>query len=287
MPANMRSSKAVRFELPDSLLEALRARRNEQRHKQDEASRRLHQVPTPAPSLIDSVKKLFSVSKDVGQVVAQYVDGMDQFQVEVENEQDAFLLDPGMGPMTFITADGRVLLDMRAWDGEPLREATDDEAIASLVVGAKKTTIGELLDLIPTRPLDGLQCPMCSGTRWFTYGEIQLVCLLCRGRGWASREAIAKAEADGTWPLREAGHGDALARARPAEDELLRDLDLHDQLVARCARGELSWAEFERAYDNLYPRYPLDGHESDAQELLCSRNTRRGSRSTERFGSRC
>ncbi|MDB4963776.1 MAG: hypothetical protein JWP01_3775 [Myxococcales bacterium] len=39
---------------------------------------------------------------------------------------------------------------------------------------------------------------------------------------------------------------------------LLHDLDLHDQLVARCARGELSWADFDRAYDNQYPRYPLD-----------------------------
>jgi len=97
---------------------------------------------------------------------------------------------------------------------------------------------------------------------------VQLVCLLCRGDGWASREAIAKAEVDGTWPLRHAGHGDALAGARPAEDALLHELDLHDQLVARCARRELSWAEFDRAYDNLYPRYPLDGHESDAQELL-------------------
>lgn len=57
-------------------------------------------------------------------------------------------------------------------------------------------------------------------------------------------------------------------RERASEDELLRDLDLHDQLVVMCARAELSWAEFERAYNNLYPRYPLDGHESDAQELL-------------------
>lgn len=55
---------------------------------------------------------------------------------------------------------------------------------------------------------------------------------------------------------------------RPPEEELLNHLDTHDALVTLCARGELSWAEFERAYDNLYPRYPLDGHESDAQELL-------------------
>lgn len=54
---------------------------------------------------------------------------------------------------------------------------------------------------------------------------------------------------------------------RPDETELLNDLDAHDALVTQCAHGELSWAEFERTYDDLYPRYPLDGHESDAQEL--------------------
>jgi hypothetical protein len=55
---------------------------------------------------------------------------------------------------------------------------------------------------------------------------------------------------------------------RSLEVELLNDLDVHDALVGRCARGELSWEDFERVYDNLYPRYPLDGHESDAEELL-------------------
>lgn len=52
------------------------------------------------------------------------------------------------------------------------------------------------------------------------------------------------------------------------EDELLRKLAAHDALVANCARGELSWAELEAAHDSFYPRYPLDGHESDAEELL-------------------
>jgi hypothetical protein len=52
-----------------------------------------------------------------------------------------------------------------------------------------------------------------------------------------------------------------------AENELLRELDAHDALVEKCARGELSWSEFEAGYDSFYPRYPLDGHESDADEL--------------------
>lgn len=52
------------------------------------------------------------------------------------------------------------------------------------------------------------------------------------------------------------------------EEVLLRELDAHDELVAAFARGELSWEQFDRAYNSFYPRYPLDGHESDAQELL-------------------
>jgi hypothetical protein len=53
---------------------------------------------------------------------------------------------------------------------------------------------------------------------------------------------------------------------RSSDEDLVRALDTHDELVARCARGELSYSEFEKAYDNFYPRYPLDGRDSDAEE---------------------
>ena len=52
------------------------------------------------------------------------------------------------------------------------------------------------------------------------------------------------------------------------EERLLQELDVHDELVARYVRGELNWAEFDRAYDSFYSRYPLDGHESDDEERL-------------------
>jgi hypothetical protein len=102
-----------------------------------------------------------------------------------------------------------------------------------------------------------------SELRRFEFGEVRLVCLLCRGRGWATRDAIARAEAEGTWPLREAKS----AAPNTAEEELVRELDAHDELVAKCARGELTFAAFQKTYDNFYVRYPLDGHESDAEEL--------------------
>ncbi|WP_437944237.1 hypothetical protein WMF27_15715 [Sorangium sp. So ce281] len=39
---------------------------------------------------------------------------MSSWQDEVEDKYDAFLLDPGMGPMTYLTSDGRVLEDLRS-----------------------------------------------------------------------------------------------------------------------------------------------------------------------------
>lgn len=54
------------------------------------------------------------------------------------------------------------------------------------------------------------------------------------------------------------------------EEQLLRELDRHDDLVIRCALGTLDFREFEKAYDTFYPRYALDGHESgeEGQRLL-------------------
>lgn len=54
---------------------------------------------------------------------------------------------------------------------------------------------------------------------------------------------------------------------RPKEEELLRELGVHDALVLQCAHGDLDYLTFEEAYDSFYVRYPLDGHESDADEL--------------------
>ena len=154
------------------------------------------------------MKRLFSSAQpDVKRVAAEYVHGMGQLQDEVEDKHDAFLLDPGLGPMTYLTADGRVLLDERSFVGDSIREATDDEAIAALVVGAKKTGITALLELIPVRPTDTLPCPACNETRWFVdrgaEGRLEIVCFVCRGRGWVDQATLDEAAARGTWPLRE------------------------------------------------------------------------------------
>jgi len=64
-------------------------------------------------------------------------------QLEVEDSEDAFLLDAGMGPMTYLTSDARVLWDHRSWDG------------------------------------------------------IEIICALCCGRGWATADIRADAQARG------------------------------------------------------------------------------------------
>ena len=48
--------------------------------------------------------------------------------------------------------------------------------------------------------------------------------------------------------------------------DLESTLDRFDELVHVCGRGEISFAEFNRLYDNFYCAYALDGHESDISE---------------------
>src|SRR5579862_9313937 len=125
----------MRFVPSEALLAALRRRRDDQRVA------RAKRAPATGPA-----------AAGIEETAAGYVEGMARLQDEVEGGQDAFLLDPGMGPMLYLTADGRVLVDGRSWDGEGPREASDEEAIGALVVGAKKTGIDALLELIPRRP---------------------------------------------------------------------------------------------------------------------------------------
>ena len=188
-------NEPARFVVPPALLAQLRARRSQQR------ARRPGRAPAPKASLIETFKGLIdSPRPDVARAATSFVDGMDALQREVEDAEDAFLLDPGMGPMTYLTSDGRVLDDHRSWDGEALREAMLDEASAALVVGAKKTGITDLLSLVPACPDDGSRCTRCEGERWdkpLREHGLELICGLCRGRGWMTRELLEAAKARG------------------------------------------------------------------------------------------
>lgn len=107
-------------------------------------------------------------------------------------EYNALILTLGMGPAVYLTLDGRVLIDERWWFGDDVREATEDEAISGIVVGAKVTGIQELLELVPPRPPEADACGQCSGARWWTLpvkdvhgNTCEIVCSACWGRGWS------------------------------------------------------------------------------------------------------
>lgn len=106
---------------------------------------------------------------------------------DVMRSEDAFLLYGGMGTAAYLTSDGRVLHDHRGWDDAvpPVREASEDDAIAAIVAGARRTGIHALLDLLPSPPAGSSACAECAGTRWVTLPVGEFVCTRCAGRGFA------------------------------------------------------------------------------------------------------
>lgn len=170
------------FELDDPLLVRLRERRDATRRSEDESG--ASRTAARANLNIGALMSSGASREDIPALAQALVDDMRNLRREVEDQHDAFLLDPGMGPMVYLTADGRVLVDGRTWDGEALHEETSvDNATAAVVVGAQKTGIGELLALVP-RLADASPCPTCNATRWMPIGDTgaQVVCPVCYGR---------------------------------------------------------------------------------------------------------
>jgi hypothetical protein len=186
----------VRLSIPDALLLELKAMQAARRARLAVIRSR----KSVAPVSSDQVPKPADESSAMDRVAANYVAGMDALQREVEEEMDAFLLDPGMGPMTYLASDGRVIFDHRTWDGSELEFAESlDDAIPALVVGAKKTGIAALLDLIPSLS-DGETCPKCDGRRWAKLAAesgAETVCPVCRGRGQADHRLLSEAKSHG------------------------------------------------------------------------------------------
>jgi hypothetical protein len=128
-PSAAHSATPIALLIPSSTLDQLRARRARRR-------------PAPAVSSDRPILTTFELAMRAGELdpqetAATFCEDMDRLQVEVEDEYDAFLLDPGMGPMTYLTSDGRVLRDFRTWNGEGIQfETSVDGVIPALVVGA-------------------------------------------------------------------------------------------------------------------------------------------------------
>lgn len=51
-----------------------------------------------------------------------------------------------------------------------------------------------------------------------------------------------------------------------SEEHLLATIAQHDELVARCVRGDFDFGAFCEQYGSFYSSYALDGHESDEEE---------------------
>lgn len=111
---------------------------------------------------------------------------------EIESRYNAFLLDPGLGPATYLSYDGRILWEEDLWDVRGTRA----EAFAAIVVGARKTGVFALRGLLPPRDAEAFACEPCKGTGIFRAGRlrdvrgepVRVVCFACGGLGWKSPE---------------------------------------------------------------------------------------------------
>ena len=108
---------------------------------------------------------------------------------DITQTYDAFMLDPGMGPPTYLSSDGRMIWDDDIWDVA----GTWANAFAGIQVGSRKTGVLELRDLLPQRPSSAVDCGDCDATGWFdAHGQLKdihgkpysLVCPKCAGLGW-------------------------------------------------------------------------------------------------------
>jgi hypothetical protein len=175
------------FDIPAALLHRLRARRLEQRQLRANQSGAHPSGRARGGNFIGSIRRLFSGAAPVDQVAEEYVAQMNAWQDATEDQYDAFLLDPGMGPMTYLTSDGRILEDRRGWDGDGIIEVEGIAANAALIVGARNTGVTELLGLLPQPPADSSVCAKCLGRRVVELVPgvgVELPCGECEARGW-------------------------------------------------------------------------------------------------------
>lgn len=117
---------------------------------------------------------------------------------DITEKYEAFLLDPGLGPPTYLTREGRVVWDDDSWDVAGTRA----EAFAAIAAGVRKTGIRKLLELLPERDAAAVDCDDCRGSgRHDADGKLEdvqgdtfsIVCPKCAGLGWTS-PAIRLAE---------------------------------------------------------------------------------------------
>jgi hypothetical protein len=114
---------------------------------------------------------------------------------QITQAYDAFMLDPGLGPPTYLSSDGRIVWDDDIWGVV----GTRGEAFAAILVGVKKTGVAGLRDLLPSRASSSVDCSECHATGWFdAHGQLKdmegkptsFVCPKCSGLGWTSPSVV-------------------------------------------------------------------------------------------------
>ena len=96
---NVRPTPTMSFQIPESLLIQLRARREEARRGPANQHTLAKEAVVGKRNFSESLRRLFSGRVSVAAVANDYVQNMDNWQEEIEVAHDACLLDPGMGPM--------------------------------------------------------------------------------------------------------------------------------------------------------------------------------------------
>jgi hypothetical protein len=108
---------------------------------------------------------------------------------EITETYDAFMLDPGLGPPTYLSSDGRIVWDDDMWGVVGTRA----DAFSAIQAGVAKTGVLELLELLPGRAPSAVDCDDCSATgRFDAHGNLKdvhgkafaVVCPKCAGLGW-------------------------------------------------------------------------------------------------------
>ncbi len=105
----------------------------------------------------------------------------------IADRYHAFMLDPGLGPPTYITSDGRLIWDEAdIWRFIP----TMNDALIGVAVGIEKTKIILLNTILPQKPNDAISCHTCKGTGSFEVPinniPKRFFCKGCGSLGWTS-----------------------------------------------------------------------------------------------------
>jgi hypothetical protein len=110
---------------------------------------------------------------------------------DITRAYEAFSLDGGLGPPTYLSTDGRIVWDDDVWGVI----GTRGEAFAAVVAGAQKTGVPELRDLLPARESPASDCADCHATGRFDFDSelkdtenrpFSIVCPQCAGLGWTA-----------------------------------------------------------------------------------------------------